>query len=217
MISLYNPFDFKQDPIHNARLAFLEGLFSGTEKSDARMSKTLKALLNQDLSNDVECKKILSLEGAILSEDQNSNGGASETLKTLLKQILSLDHPNHEVIENVRLVVKTLRWLDRLIESQVSQTTEVFGRDYSGTSDSVLLGTLWGAWNGARDAFCRTYPFFKEEYNVLVEGILSGFEKQLQEMRNLHPAVVLQIAACPVLADHKAYSLFLVWEEMRSL
>jgi|GEM_PF-2395119 len=174
------------------------------------------------LSNPSDFKKnpwlfarLSSLEALLCSGDQKSDARIASELRSWMSQDLSLNLFEDEAVKKVDLAVKALDWLSRLSEFQVSETTEVFGGDYSGTLDSVLLTTLWGAWNGAFDAFCKRNPSFNRGYNECVGSILKALETKQSEILNLPAAVFLQLAT-PILSDENARKLFRCWRKRRS-
>ena len=159
--------------------------------------------------------RLSSLEVLLCSGDQESDTRITLELRSWMSQDLSLNLFEDEAVKKVDLVVQPLSWLCSLSEFQVSQTTEVFGRDYSGTLDSDLLITLWGAWNRAFYAFCKRNPSFNRGYNECVGSILEALDKKQSEILNLPAAVFLQLAT-PILSDENARKLFRCWRERRS-
>lgn len=158
--------------------------------------------------------RLSSLEVLLCSGDQESDTRITLELRSWMSQDLSLNLFEDEAVKKVDLVVQPLSWLCSLSEFQVSQTTEVFGRDYSGTLDSDLLTTFWGAWNRAFEAFCKRNPSFNRGYNECVGSILKALDKKQSEILNLPAAVFLQLAT-PILSDENARKLFRCWRERR--
>mgnify|MGYP000912196726 CR=1 FL=1 len=155
------------------------------------------------------------LDALLCSGDQKSDTRIALELGDSMVQDLSLNLFEDEAVKKVDLVVQPLSWLCSLSEFQVLETTEVFGRDYSGTLDSDLLTTLWVAWNGAFDAFCNRNPSFNRGYNQCVGSILKALDKKQSEILNLPAAVFLQLAT-HILSDENARKLFRCWRKRRS-